>query len=156
MTDREANADEPARPRVSDAIAPLRWARRIRRATMVVGILGAVWFFVQFKTCWVPRGMATVPSLPAGSWLVLDRWSMGLRVGSHVMIETPHGELLSRVSKLDDDEVWIEHPNARSGYGDSAMFGALPRTAVDGVVVVSFGSASAPSAEDPAAGGAPK
>ena len=123
----------------SRRLQPIRWARWVRRATMLLGIACVVWFFVKFDTRWVPAGMNTVPSIPAGSWLVLDSWSSGLRVGSDVLIDTPHGELLSRVVDLTDDTVSIQHPNELSGWVDSLVFGALPRDAVRGVVVVAFG-----------------
>ena len=121
-----------------ERLQPTTIAMWVRRATLVFGVVAGSWFFLKFGTRWVPAGMNTVPNIPAGSWVVVDRWASGLRVGSDVFIDTPHGELLSRVSALTDDEVRISHPYLHSGYGDSAQFGALPRSHVRATVVVVF------------------
>ena len=119
-------------------LAPTDIARWIRRVTLVLGVTAITWFFLQFGTRWVPKGMYTVPDMPPGSWLILDRWCTGLRVGSDVFVETPDGEVLSRVSDLTDDEVFITHPSPGSSIGDSSKFGGLPRKNVRAVVVVVF------------------
>jgi len=46
--------------------------------------------------------------------------------------------LLSRVAELSDDTVVIQHPAAHSGFGDSDIFGPLPRANVRSTVVVVF------------------
>ena len=125
---------------------PVRWARRVRRATGVFALLAAVWMVLQYDSRWVPRRMGTVPDMPPGTWQVVDTWASDIVVGNHVWIDTPHGELLSRVSAvgpdealgLGPDELRIEHPNQVSGWGDSQLFGALPKSAVNGVVVAAF------------------
>ncbi|MFT4513579.1 MAG: hypothetical protein ACI89X_002824 [Planctomycetota bacterium] len=119
-------------------LQPTTVAKWLRRITIVFAVVCGLWFFLKFGTQWVPAGMDTVPDIPAGSWVVVDRWASGLRVGSDVFIDTPHGELLSRVTELRDDEVMITHPAVRSGYGDSALFGPLPRANVRSTVVVVF------------------
>ena len=113
-------------------------AKWVRRGTLVLGVVAGLWFFLKFSTRWVPAGMNTVPEIPAGSWVIVDRWASGLRVGSDVFIDTPHGELLSRVTELREDEVVITHPAEYAGYGDSEQFGPLPRAHVRSTVVVVF------------------
>ena len=119
-------------------LQPTTIARWVRRATLVFAVIAGSWFFLKFGTRWVPAGINTVPEIPAGSWVVVDRWASGLRVGSDVFIDTPEGELLSRVSELRDNEVVITHPTRHSGYGDSSEFGALTRNQVRATVVVVF------------------
>ncbi|MFT4841974.1 MAG: hypothetical protein ACI8UD_000221 [Planctomycetota bacterium] len=119
-------------------LQPTTVAKWVRRSTLVFAVVCGLWFFLKFGTQWVPAGMNTVTEIPAGSWVVVDRWASGLRVGSDVFIDTPHGELLSRVTELRDDEVVISHPAKHSGYGDSALFGALPRANVRSTIVVVF------------------
>ena len=113
-------------------------AKWVRRITLVVTASAGLWFALKFGTKWVPAGMNTVPEIPAGSWVIIDRWASGLRVGSDVFIDTPHGELLSRVTELNEHEVVITHPAEYSGYGDSAIFGPLPRQNVRATIVVTF------------------
>jgi hypothetical protein len=72
------------------------------------------------------------------SWCVVDRWSMGLRVGSDVFARTPAGELLSRVVAIDERGIVLEHPNPTTVQRDSSDFGPIPRTAVLATVVVVF------------------
>ena len=119
-------------------LQPTTIAKWVRRATFVFGVVAGTWFFLKFGTQWVPAGMNTIPDIPAGSWVIVDRWVSGLRVGSDVFIDTPQGELLSRVTELRGDQVIIAHPYQYSGYGDSAQFGALPRGNVRATVVVVF------------------
>lgn len=113
-------------------------AKWVRRVTLVVTVCVGLWFALKFGTRWVPVGMNTVPEIPAGSWVIVDRWASGLRVGSDVFIDTPHGELLSRITELHEHEVIIAHPAEYSGYGDSAKFGPLPRENVRSTIVVVF------------------
>ena len=70
--------------------------------------------------------------------MVLDSWLSGMRVGSDVMVETPHGLLVSRVSGIEGDEVTITHPNPDATWGDSRTFGALPIEQVQGTILVVF------------------
>lgn len=117
---------------------PTQLAKYVRRGTLLLAVVSGLWFFLKFGTQWVPASMNTVPEIPPGSWVVVDRWASGLRVGSDVFIETPHGELLSRVSALREDEVEITHPGEGASYGDSSVFGPLPRKNVRSTVVVVF------------------
>ena len=119
-------------------VDPLRLARFVRRATFVGGVLAGTWFFLQFGTRWVPPDMDTVPSIPPGSWCVVDRWSMGLRVGSDVFARTPAGELLSRVGAIDQRGIVLEHPDPATVHPDSRDFGPIPRASVLATVVVVF------------------
>ncbi|MCK5941174.1 MAG: S24/S26 family peptidase [Planctomycetes bacterium] len=130
----QQDQDEPATAQP----LPQRLARLARRATIVVGLGTAAWFLLKFDTRWVPAGMNTMLDIPAGSWVIVDRWSSGLRVGSDVFIETPHGELVSRVAALPEGAVVIEHPNPDATWGDSRVFGELPRSQVLGTIVVAF------------------
>lgn len=119
-------------------ISPTDVARWIRRCTLVLGVVAVTWFFLQFGTRWVPKGMYTNPDMPPGSWVITDRWCTGLRIGSDVFVQTPDGEVLSRVSDLTDEKVFITHPRPGSSIGDSSKHGGLPRENVLGVVVVVF------------------
>jgi type IV secretory pathway protease TraF len=120
------------------AAAPLRIARLARRATVLIGAVAVGWFLWKFDTRWVPPGMNTNPDVPAGSWVLLDRYATGLRVGSDVFVETPHGELVSRVTALDPQTVTIRHPDPRATWGDSELFGPLDRSQVLGTIVVTL------------------
>lgn len=119
-------------------VQPTDIARWVRRVTLVLAVVAGTWFFLQFGTRWVPAGMYTVPEIPPGSWVIMDRWCSGLRVGSDVFIETPDGEVLSRVSELRDGKVFIKHPTPGSSIGDSTKFGGLPRNNVKAVIMVVF------------------
>lgn len=121
-----------------ERLQPTQVARWVRRATLVFAIVAGLWFALKFSTRWVPASMNTVPSIPAGSWVITDRWASGLRVGSDVFVTTPFGEMLSRVTKLSDDELEVVHPNPQSSWPDSLDFGALPRSNVQSTIVVVF------------------
>lgn len=131
----------PARAR--PALDPLRVARALRRATMLLGIGAGTWFFVRFGSAWVPPGMDTVPGAPPGSWCIVDRFAGGLRVGSDVFVDSPAGRLLSRVSSLDGELVRVQHPNDASSWPDSRSFGPLRRDQVAATVLVVFPAAEA-------------
>ena len=135
MSERAEDVEAPSRVR---DLLPQRLTRLVRRATLAVGLAAVLGALVKFDTCWVAPGMNTVEEIPAGSWLLLDRWSSGLRVGSDVVVETPHGELLSRVSALQGETVSILHPNPTATWGDSRLFGPLPLADVRGTVLVAF------------------
>jgi type IV secretory pathway protease TraF len=124
---------------------PALLARRLRRWIVLPSIAVFAWFLLQFGTMHVPAGMDTMPGAPPGSWCLVDRWSVGLRVGSDVFVDGPAGLLLSRVVALTDDTVSIEHPNPRSRHPDSRQFGPLPRRAVRSTVmtVLAAGGADA-------------
>lgn len=113
-------------------------AKRLRRATTWCAIVAFTWFLLQFGAVWVPEGMTTVRAMPPGSWCIVDRWSIGVRVGSQVFVDGPDGRVLSQVARLDADTVTIEHPNAGSGLRDSRDFGPLPRGAIAATVMVAF------------------
>jgi hypothetical protein len=132
----------PARTR--PAVDPMRTAKVLRRATVVLAVVAFAWFLLKFGTAWVPANMDTVPGVPPGAWCIVDRWASGLRVGSDVFVETPAGTVLSRVAALDDDTVTVLHPNAGSRWPDSRTFGALPRRAVASTVLVVFPMDGAP------------
>lgn len=119
---------------------PDRFGKRIRRWTMVAGVVGCVWFFTRFGTAWVPTNMDTVPTIPPGSWCIVDRWQSGLRVGSDVFVDCDAGRLLTRVAALDAETVTVLHPNGASAWPDSKHFGLLPRSAVASMVMVVFPS----------------
>jgi hypothetical protein len=124
--------------RVQPAFDPQSFARRLRRWTTVVAVLACTWFLLQFGTAWVPEGMDTVPEAPPGSWCIVDRWCVGLRVGSDVFVDTPDGRMLSRVAALDAETVTLLHPNAASRWPDSKHFGPVPRRQVHSTVMVVF------------------
>jgi hypothetical protein len=125
-----------------------RIARRLRRWTIGLAIAAFTWFLLQFGTAWVPATMDTVPDVPPGSWCIVDRWSIGLRKGSDVFVETESGPLLSRVAAIDAETVTLLHPNGSSPWPDSKHFGALPRSRVLSTVMVVF----PPAREGPASG----
>lgn len=126
----------PARTR--PPFDPQSLARRLRRGTALLAVVAFAWFLLKFGTAWVPANMDTVPSVPPGSWCIVDRWSSGLRVGSDVFVDTPEGRLLSRVAALDAETVTVLHPNGNSAWPDSKHFGLLPRSAVVSTVMVVF------------------
>jgi hypothetical protein len=113
-----------------------RIAKGVRRFTFVAALLGFTWFLLRFGTRWVPAGMDTLPDMPPGSWCLVDRWAKGLRVGSEVFVTTPAGPLLSRVTELSDAGLRIAHDHRRSAQPEGASFGLLPRSAVEGTVMV--------------------
>lgn len=123
------------RPRQSD---PLKWARQVRRATALAGIVVLAWFFLRFSTAWVPSGMSAVPSLPPEAWCLIDRWAVGLRVGSDVFYEGPIGTMVGRVSSLDAKTFEVANVDPACTVPDSATFGALPRRALIGTVVTAL------------------
>lgn len=119
---------------------------RIVRATLLVAIAVTAFLLVQrFRVWQVPAGMDTDPALPAGAYCLVDRAAKGLRVGSSVFVASPHGEVVSKVATLDGDVLTVRNPNAQSRLPDSASFGALPRSAVLGVVLSVFASAPEPA-----------
>jgi hypothetical protein len=126
----------PARPR--KAVDPLATAKRLKRATALFAVIAFTWFALQFGSAWVPAGMDTVPGVPPGSWCIVDRWAIGLRVGSDVFVDTPAGRVLSRVAAVDGDRVTVLHPNASSAWPDSRQLGPLPRDRVASTVMVVF------------------
>lgn len=128
-------------------VDPLRLARLVRRVSLVGGVVLGTWFLLQFGSRWVPAGMDTVPSIPPGSWCIVDRWAVGLAVGSDVFVATPRGELLSRVASLNGDQVVVENPNPGSRWPDRRTFGPLPRRAVRATVLVVFRLDEAPSGD---------
>lgn len=127
------------RPRRSD---PLKWARQVRRATALAGIGVLAWFFLRFSTAWVPSGMNTVPTLPPEAWCLIDKWAVGLRVGSDVFYEGPIGTMVGRVSALDAETFEVANVTPGCTVPDSATFGAVPRRALIGTVVTALLPAS--------------
>ena len=122
---------------------PHRIALRVRRLTAVLGLTAALWFALRYGARLVPADMDTVPSIPPGSFCLVDRWASGLRVGSDVFVATPVGELLSRVRALDGELVHLEHPNPRTAWSDSSKFGPVPKSQVLGLVLVVFEAGAA-------------
>src|SRR5262245_49293412 len=121
-----------ARPTFDPAVI----AKWLYRATAGLAIVAFGWLVLQFGTAWVPANMDTVPTVPPGSWCIVDRWASGLRVGSDVFVATPSGVLLSRVATLDAATLTVLHPNGESRWPDSKHFGVLPRSAVKSTVLV--------------------
>lgn len=118
---------------------PARLARWIRRATWISALAFVVWMFASFGTKWVPAGMDTVPTIPAGSWCVVDHRRSSVKVGSDVFFASPDGPMmLSRVTALDDRTVTVQHPNAAAAFPDSRVFGPLPRERLLGTVLVAL------------------
>ena len=126
---------QPCRSPVRQLL-PHRLARIARRATAVFALGSLILFLIKYETRWVPLGMNTVEAVPGGSWVVVDRWCSGMRVGSDVFVETPHGELVSRVEALAADSVRVRNPSPASSWGDSRDFGPLPIEDVVGTIVV--------------------
>ncbi|MCR9247029.1 MAG: hypothetical protein NXI31_18505 [bacterium] len=114
-------------------------ARRIRRWTLLFGIVAIAWSWLWFGARWVPAGMDTVPDVPPGSFCVIDKRNSTVKVGSHVFVKIPSGEVvLSRVVNRTDDHITIEHPNLTSTWPDSRSFGELPVAAVEGTILAPF------------------
>lgn len=136
----------PARRKVG--VDPMRYAKWIRRGTVIAAVVTFAWFFLRFGTQWVPRGMDTVPELPPESWCIVDRWASGIAVGSVVFYEGPLGLMVGRVSEVDEQSFAVRNDNEASRVPDSNSFGKLPRSAVRGIVV----GALQPSVGDPRGG----
>lgn len=119
-------------------LQPTRYAKWVRRFGLVTSILVFTWFLLQFGTRWVPAGMNTLQAVPGGSWCIVDRWSIGLRVGSQVFVDAPVGVLLSTVKELGHDTVTIEHDVEATVWPDSRSFGPLPLSKVLATVIVVF------------------
>ena len=118
---------------------PMDVARWLRRATWLFAAVVLLWLFLSFSTQWVPAGMDTVPTVPPGSWCIVDRRLSSVRVGCDVFVEPPGGGmLLSRVTELGPDTVTVQHPNPNSDHPDSRTFGALARRQLKGMVLVVF------------------
>ena len=132
------DVDSGADVRTPADLLPHRLARVAKRVTIVIGVLALAVFVLKFDTRWVPSGMDTVDAVPGGSWVILDSWRSGMRVGSNVLIETPQGLLVSQISGIDGDSVTTQHPNADSVYADSRRFGAIPIEQVQGTILVAF------------------
>ncbi|MGE3174106.1 MAG: hypothetical protein AB7O97_15875 [Planctomycetota bacterium] len=138
-TPAEAPATAAARP-AADRIHSLRLARLARRLTLPLAlVLGAALFWC-FGAIRVPAGMDTLPEIPPGSLCILDRRDGRLQPGMAVFVDLPDGStLLSRIEAVDDEgRLIVRNDNARSRLPDSAAFGALPRSAARGVVLVVF------------------
>ncbi|MEO6597601.1 MAG: S24/S26 family peptidase [Planctomycetota bacterium] len=114
---------------------PIRMATWIRRITALCAVGLLIFVVTCFGTEWVPHGMDTVPSMPTGSWCVVDRRQSQLAVGDNVFVQVPgKGLLLSRIAELGPDTVTLRNPNDTSTVPDSRTLGALPRRAVKGIV----------------------
>lgn len=119
-------------------LQPTRYAKWVRRCSLVASIVVFAWFLLRFGTRWVPAGMNTLQAVPGGSWCIVDRWSIGLRVGSQVFVDLPTGPLLSCVTELTADTVTVEHDVEATVWPDSRSFGPLPRSKVLATVVAVF------------------
>ncbi|MCA8948338.1 MAG: hypothetical protein KDE27_02480 [Planctomycetes bacterium] len=131
----------PAAPRSAEqrALARVGVARRLRRATLVVGLALLVVGYLRYGARWVPAGMDTVPAVPPGTFCVIAKQAGSVQVGSHVFVELPDGrEVFSRVATRSGDEITILHPNPHTGWPDSRTLGPLPLSAVRGLVLGAF------------------
>jgi hypothetical protein len=138
LSDMAVSGTVPARPGRT-LLDPLVGARWIRRFTMLVAIASGIWIFTAFGTEWVAAGMDTVPTVPPGSWCLVDRRASSARPGCDVFVEAPGGALLlSRVAEMDADTLTVLHPNTSSAWPDSRTFGRLPRRQLRGTVVTAF------------------
>lgn len=136
-------APDPQQPEAKERsttrdLLPQRLARIARRVTLGIALVAVVWCLFKFETRWIQPGMNTMDEVPGGSWVLLDRWATGLGVGSDVLVMTPHGEVVSRVSALDDETISIRHPNPTATWPDSGAFGPLQRDQLLGTIVAAF------------------
>ena len=118
----------------------MRAARLVRRVLPFVAVGSAILLYTHFGVVKVPAGMDTMPRVaPPGSLCLIHKRPPALGVGSLVFVELPErdggGTLLSRVSRVTDAGIEVEHSNSGSRLPSSAQFGMLPRAAVRGVVI---------------------
>lgn len=126
----------PARTRAGFDLQ--RLTKRLRRITACLGIAFGIFCVVRFGSMWVPARMDTVPTIPPGSWCLVDRWKGGMHVGSDVFVDVDAGRVLTRIAAIDQDTVTVLHPNGNSAWPDSRQFGLLPHAAVHSTVMVVF------------------
>ena len=140
MTERAAGRDDDdeRQPLSTRSLLPQRLARIARRMTLAVAAAAFGLFVIRYETLWVPAGMNTIDAIPGGSWVIVDAWRSGMRIGSDVFVETAHGEIVSRVEQLTADAVTLRNPNPSATWGDSRVFGAVPVDDVRGTIVAVF------------------
>ena len=121
-------------------VDPIQLTRVVRRATVVIGLVAVIYGFVRYGTEWVPEHTHTNDELPGGTWLLVDTWTGGLKPGADVLVDTPHGLMVSRATGVGEGTVFVEHPADPSSHPDSRAFGWLPRSAVQGIVIAGLRS----------------
>ena len=131
-------ADRPAHER---AMSRVHFAKRLRRWTLVLGMVALAWSWLWYGARWVPAGMDTVPDMPPGTFCVIAKRTGSVHVDSHVFIEIGGGDVvLSQVVGVDRaaGTVSIRHPNPESRIPDSRALGSLPLRSVQGTVLGAF------------------
>ena len=97
-----------------------RVGRRLRRAMLAVFFLALVYFFSCYGMYTVAPGMDTMPAYPPGTFCVIEKNPRNLEAGHSVIIlrAGAGGSLLSRVSRIEGDQIFIRHDNRRSVFLD--------------------------------------
>lgn len=150
MTSTQNGADsQRAAARGARVPFPIRAARWVRRATLPFAIVALLWFFFCYGAMKVPTGMDTMPTIPPGSFCLVDKRGAVAKKGHEVFVEVPDGgTLLSRVKEItDDDRLVLQNDRVESRLPDSRAFGPLSRDRVRGVVLMVYPSEGLPFEE---------
>lgn len=113
--------------------------RIVRRAALPTALVCGFLLWWNFGSVVVPVGMDTMTAeFPPGTLCIVDKRPPPLAAGQVVWFTVDGGVLLSRVSRVDGDQFWVEHDNARSRFADGDELGPLPRSALRSLVLSSF------------------
>lgn len=117
---------------------PIRVARWVRRATLVLMVGVGLWCFAVLGTERVPPGMRTVPGVEPGSLCVVDRRASSAAVGRIVFVRAGGILLLTRVTAVVGDALTLANPDPMAPFPDSRAFGPVSRDQVRGTLLFAF------------------
>ncbi len=126
--------------RAEAGLRPERAARWLRRVSLPLFAVGVIALLLTLELTRVPPGMDSMPDIPPGSTVLLDRRTGSVRPGMAVMVDLPEGgTLLTRLVRLESGgSLWVENDHAASALPDSRSVGALPAACLRGSVLVVF------------------
>lgn len=117
---------DAAKVTLDQVSAPMRWARRLRRVTIVLAIAAGIVFFTRYGTEWAPSD-STVPAVPANAWCIVDRWQSAAAAGRNVFFDRPgQGLQVDAVTAVTGDTLTL------------ASFGTIDRHRIRGTILVVF------------------
>ncbi len=106
--------------------APVRWARWLRRVTLVLAIAAGVLFFSRYGSERAPADSG-LASVPPGALCIVDRWTSGVMPGQNVFVLVPgRGTTVDTVTAVDGDTVTL------------GAAGPLPRRQLRSTILVVF------------------